>query len=110
MEVLFEIGSSRKPLTVTRETLVEAVERELAKVFGDACLLPFQYHEEDSTSSKKVMYLLQRWSDKWDAFVDVMETDEVKDGDRLTVVSRGSNASTGSESHVSEMSALWYST
>ena len=63
------------------------VERELARVMGDVSLVPLpQPDVEVSSSSVKKLYLLQRWSKKWGAFVDVKDAEEVKDGDKLTAV------------------------
>ena len=101
-EVLFEFGGSRKPLSLQRDSLVGVVERELVSFVGDACLLPFAKLPSDvPTTSKKVLYLLQRWSDKWDAFVDVKCADEVQDGDRLTAVPAFSGNTTSTANKVS---------
>lgn len=86
MEVLLEIGSSRKPLNdVTEQSLVNLVEAEL-KVMGEVALLTFGKSPSDFPSGYKEFYTLQRWSDKWASFVDVKEAKEVTSGDRLTVV------------------------
>ena len=86
-EVLFELGGSRKPLSVQRNDLISIVECELASIVGDACMVPFALLPSDvPTTSKKILYLLQRWSVKWQAFVDVKSADELQDGDRLTAV------------------------
>ena len=86
-EVLFELGGSRKPLSLQRKNVTGVLEREIASSVGDACLVPFSRLPCDIPStSKKVLYLLQRWSVKWQAFVDVKSADEIEDGDRLTAV------------------------
>ena len=84
LEVLFE---SRKPLSISRDCILRAVERELAGCVGDACLLPPGMDVSDvASSSKKIMFRLQRWSQKWLTYVDVTCVEDVKDGDKLTVV------------------------
>ena len=70
MEVLLEIGESKKVLTVTEETLVRVVEEELT-VLGDAALLPFNFSSCDVPGASKQFYILQRWSEKWCSFVNV---------------------------------------
>ena len=79
-EVLFELGGSRKPLSLQRKNVTGVLEREIASSVGDACLVPFSRLPCDT--SKKVLYL----SVKWQAFVDVKSADEIEDGDRLTAV------------------------
>lgn len=53
------------------------------------------------TTSKKVLHLLQCWSDKWDALVDVKCADEVQDDDRLTAVPAFSGNTTSTANKVS---------
>ena len=87
LEVLFEYKESRKPLSISRDCILRAVERELAGCVGDACLLPPGMDVSDvASSSKKIMFRLQRWSQKWLTYVDVTCVEDVKDGDKLTVV------------------------
>ena len=86
MEVLLEIGCSKKLLSVTEETLLNVVERELT-LMGDVSLLPFKHSPSDFPGASKEFYILQRWSEKWNAFVDIKDASEVSAGDRLTVVS-----------------------
>ena len=84
LEVLLEIGSSRKRLSFSRESILSAVETEL-KLMGDVALLPLGKAPSDFPAGKE-LYILQRWSEKWGSFVDVKEVDEIISGDRLTVV------------------------
>ena len=87
VEVLFEFKESRKPLSIPRDALLQRVERELALCVGDACLLPPGMNLSDvASSSKKSFFLLQRWSQKWNAFIDVASVEDVKDADKITVV------------------------
>ena len=87
IEVLLELGASKKLLTVSSTDLLAKVQIELVKAIGDVALVPLSKSPADVfTSSSKEMYILQRFSKKWDTFVDVGEVAEVKDGDRLTAV------------------------
>ena len=89
IEVLLELGASKKLLTVSSTDLLAKVQIELVKAFGDVvALVPLSKSPSDvlSTSSSKELYILQRYSKKWDTFVDVREVAEVKDGDKLTAV------------------------
>lgn len=66
------------------------MEHELAQCVGDACLLPPQKNLSDvASSSKKSFFILQRWFPKWNAFINVAGVEDVKDGDKITVVSSG---------------------
>ena len=65
LEVLFEYKESRKPLSIPRDSILKAVENELATCVGDACLLPPGMNLSDVASSSK-MFRLQRWSQKVD--------------------------------------------
>ena len=93
--MLLEIGSSRKLLCCMQDTLVGVVEEEL-KLMGDVSLLPF--NPADLPATSKAYYILQRWSDKWQAFIDVKEASEVSAGDHLTVVPCPKPAATSSVS------------
>ena len=74
IEILFEYKESRTnikcPLSEVRDRIVLKLE-----VFGI----------KDPFSGGG--YILQRFSKKWDAYVDVDENDSILDGDRLTVIS-----------------------
>ena len=85
MEVLLSIGESKKVLVVTEDTLFSLVEQELS-ILGDVALLPPGFSSVDLPGTSKQFYILQRWSDKWSAYVDVKLTAEVIAGDHLKVV------------------------
>ena len=82
IEVLLEIGESRKELAVERDHLVYAVEQELGRLGKDGVLAYFSCDPGSRLSTKEV-YILQRWDDKWGTYVDVSDTDQLKTGDRL---------------------------
>ena len=96
MEVLLEIGSSRKRLSLSDESILNSVEAEL-KVMGDVALLPLGKAPSDFPAGKEY-YILQRWSKEWGSFVDVKEVTEISSGDRLTVVPVPKNAASSSVS------------
>ena len=86
VEVLFEYKGSRRELLLPVSTLCDCIEHELqglgasgATVSLSAC--PSQNDDDNSRS-----FFLQRWSDKWGAFVNVESLKEIHGDDRLTVV------------------------
>ena len=87
MEVLLEIGEdSRKELRIDKDNVVFAVEGELGQLGMDGILAYFSCVRGEKHRSDKRVYILQRWSEKWENFVDVTDVEQIKDGDRLTVV------------------------
>ena len=102
MEVLLEYESSRRPLKplggiVTRSLL----EYEFGKTGWRGSIDVrdmMSMHETDegepSTCSNK--YILQRWEQQWNCFIDVFNIEEIKNGDRLTVVLKPGKEKTGS--------------
>jgi len=83
--VLLEIESSRKESFVERNHLVFVIEEELGKVGKDGILAYFSCEKGHQSSTKEV-YILQRWAAKWEAYVDVTDIEQIKDGDSLTVI------------------------
>lgn len=83
-EVLLESRGSRVPLTVTTETLYPLVQNTTKINIAP----PTEAHGGPSTAgnSGEDIYVLQCFSDKWSAFVDVQKSEEVKEGDRLTLL------------------------
>ena len=90
-EFLLEFQGSKRPFDVTNlfETC-EMVECQLkalgvkAKVVLASEISPNSAAGPDGAST----LLLQRWSSKWEAFVDVNSSVDLSNGDRLTVVPR----------------------
>ena len=65
---------------------------------------PVTAAENDSNTSKsmKKVYRLQRWNSRWDCFVDIMDTSQISDGDKLIAVCmRGCSDKSDSSSKVS---------
>ena len=84
LELLLEINSSQKELHVSQDELVYTIEREIGLLGINGVLVYFSCPRGERLATKTV-YILQRWSDKWDSFVDVTNTDQIVDGDHLTV-------------------------
>ena len=84
LELLLEINSSQKELHVSQDELVYTIEREIGLLGIDGVLAYFSCPRGECWATKTV-YILQRWSEKWDSFVDVTNTDQIVDGDRLTI-------------------------
>lgn len=55
----------------TSETVVESVLVELRKFDQDAFILCGSGDDDESGPSGRACYLLQKWSNKWGAYVDV---------------------------------------
>ena len=91
MEVLLEIGGSRKELSVDKGDVVFAVEEELGQLGMDGILAYFSCVRGEEHRTDKRVYILQRWAEKWESFVDVTDVEQIKDGDRLTVVLQSSS-------------------
>ena len=83
IEVLLEVGASRRILKTTSESLLLVLERELGSVGLDGVLA---LSPSACESTDKKVFVLQRWVDRWHTFVDVTDKAQVKDGDKLTLV------------------------
>ena len=70
IEVLLGIGESRKELIVGRDRLVYTIEQELGRLGKDGVLAYFSCNPGNRLSAKEV-YILQRWDEKWGAYLDV---------------------------------------
>jgi len=71
------------------EELVYVVEREMGSLGMDGVLAYFSCPRGEWLGIKTV-HLLQRWSQKWNSFVNVTDVDQVVDGDRLTITLQSS--------------------
>ena len=91
MEVLLEFEGCRRIVklyeTDGAEQITGKIHEEIKK-FGDIQIN--EYLSQVETKSKKTgdgVFRLQKWSEKWDCYVDV-DSDcimDVKDGDRITI-------------------------
>ena len=87
MEVLLEVGESRREIRIVEGQDVAArIEDELRKTLAKDVKLTCRGNTSD-TSSSADEYVLQRWSQKWNTYVDV-EPSQVSNGDRISVVLR----------------------
>ena len=63
IELLLEVGASRRIIKATRENLVLALERGLGNVGLDGVLALLPSTSEDTS---KTIFVLQRWTDRSD--------------------------------------------
>ena len=83
MEILFEFKGSRRTIKCTARTeLRDRICGELDALGVADSSVGFA-HESGSSSRA---YILQRFSSKWNTFVDVDKAEDILNGDRLTVV------------------------
>ena len=103
MEVLLEYEASRRLLKPSGGIITRcALEDEFKKTGWSGTIDvrdTISTHEMDEAehSTCNNMYILQRWEGKWDCFIDVSSIEEVKNGDRLTVVLKPGKEQNGSE-------------
>jgi len=104
MEVLFEYKQSRRRLNPpSSEVLLDFLLAELKSFDKDAFICGIQEttgSADFAKASRGTGYLLQKWSSKWETYVDVGSVDEVVNGDKLTVVLQPSASQTVSHSVV----------
>ena len=101
-DVLLEMDGSKRHLTVTCDTALTVVERELGNFDKDISILPLGERIADQTDRSKPVYVLQRWSSKFMTYIDVTDKTEFTDGTRLTVslLSRENHTSSSCSSEV----------
>ena len=81
--VLFVFKSSRRELQLSPGRAVcDLLSDELKKAGHEATVCV----SEAPGNAKPPIYILQRWSEKWQAFLDVSNESEIVDGDKLTVI------------------------
>ena len=89
MEVLLTLDGSRKELVLTSENAGDVIKTEIeniASIPSDTItLVPFDRDNSDE-KAVRVVYILQRWSEKWSDYVDMRFGDELKDGDKLSLL------------------------
>ena len=95
VQVLFEYKESRRQLTVSPAAICEVVAEELGKFGYAAPVVKLSGPESESISQSRSEYLLQRWSQRWDAFVDVERVEDIKSRDRITVIPKPSYSQVG---------------
>ena len=85
MSVLVEFRGSRRVVT-SSEDIISRIEDEIRKFDPDATVFISSDAVSDETVRGKRQYIVQRWSNDWNCFVDVIAMEEIKDGDRLVVI------------------------
>ena len=86
LEVLFEFkGSKRKISMQTSDSLQSAIQREVGELGHDIFVAPINGVPAPSCSTKST-FILQKWSAKFETFVDVTDERDFHDGDRFTLV------------------------
>ena len=81
--VLFVFKSSRREVQLSPGRPVwDLLSNELKKAGHEATVCV----SEAPGNAKPPVYILQRWSEKWQAFIDVSNESEIVDGDKLTVI------------------------
>ena len=81
--VLFVFKSSRREVQLSPgRPVCDLLSDELKKAGHEATVCV----SEAPGNAKPPVYILQRWSEKWQAFIDVSNESEIVDGDKLTVI------------------------
>ena len=104
MEVLLEYETSRRLLKPSGGVITRCLLEEEFENTGwrgsidvrDAISTHETDEGESSTCTSNTKYILQRWEHKWNCFIDVSNIEEVKNGDRITVVLKPGKEQTGS--------------
>lgn len=81
LQLLFEFENSRRQIVTRKSAVRESLEKELER-FGLASVR-VRYSSDSSGSDS---YLLQRWSDAWNNYIDVEDENDLEDRDKVTVV------------------------
>ena len=82
IEVLFEYKGFRKACKATLSTLCLCIQQQLRSVGEPEATVSIAGSEGDEQACT---FLLQRWSHKWKAFVNVGSVLEILDDDKVTV-------------------------
>ena len=86
VSVLFVFKGSRRELLVPPgRSVCDLLTDELKKTGNDATVCVGEPYEPPG-NAKPPIYLLQRWSEKWQAFLDVSDPSEIFDGDKLSII------------------------
>lgn len=86
-EILLEFRGSRMPLVVTSATLYGVVENAAKVAIAPS---PVGRPGVGVRAQEADFYILQRFSDKWSAFVNLQKAEDVVEGDRVTLSLRES--------------------
>ena len=84
--MLLEVGESRRELHISEgENVAAILEEEIGKTLNKAVTVRSSAEPPRPEASAVDFYVLQRWSTKWDAFVDIQPS-QVTSGDRISAV------------------------
>ena len=89
MEVLLEYKGSRRLIQVLDRDISQIyglLQRELNKVGWRGVILQEGPEGESSEANQLSRYILQKWTEKFQRFVDLVNVEDLEDGDVLTVV------------------------
>ena len=79
--LLFEFQNSRRRIVTSKSAVRESLQKELER-FG--LTSPRVRYSSDSGGSNS--YLVQRWSDAWNNYIDVEDENDLEDREKVTVV------------------------
>ncbi len=93
IDILFDYKGSRKDCKATHSTLCKSIEHQL-RSFGecdpDPLVLSGCCPEPEAKVDQQAIFLLQKWSVKWNAYVNVDRVEEINDQDRVSVTRKPS--------------------
>lgn len=86
--MLLDLGDgSKKEIILVKENALESISQEIKHYFKDSdiqlCGLTVTAEAETKSGPK---YMLQRWSSKWKEHVDIISSEDIKNGDKLRVL------------------------
>ena len=83
LELLLEIGGSRREVSVPNNNILQTIE-EVLKKYNPKATINFNVDHPNTDADK---YSLQRWSLKWNDYIDVRRECEIKHGDKIKLTS-----------------------
>ncbi len=84
IDILFGYKGSRKDCKATHSTLCMCIQQQLHS-FGESDSVVLSGSCPEPESSNQEIFLLQKWSAKWNTFVNVDRVEEINDQDRVSV-------------------------
>ena len=88
IEILLEMDSSGKILSLSHESLVYKVEKEIRMRQKKESWPIFYVREENSHNTKINVFILQQWNPKWEGYVGATDVDQVNDGEQLMIIAQ----------------------
>ena len=84
IDILLDYKGSRKDCKATHSTLCMCIQQQLHS-FGESDPVVLSGSCPEPESSNQEIFLLQKWSAKWNTFVNVDRVEEINDQDRVSV-------------------------